>query len=237
MVQKSFIVIALTSAAFVASVNTCDAFYPRVRISCQPAYYQRVYYGPIYYRPAYSQPSCCQPCCVSAGSVPVSGNLASSSSSAEPATGAAAGANGATSAGNSEADDKMLKEITDFLEYKGQELEEFKEAWKNMDAPARKKLHDSIQLPAEETATTAQFVVTLPADASLTINGYKTISTSEHRVFESQRLPSGDHAFTFVAEIVRNGQTLRLSRTIQSRAGQVTQLDLAFPNSMTVASR
>ena len=80
---------------------------------------------------------------------------------------------------------------------------------------------------APETGA-ATIVVSLPADAKLTIDGQATTSTSEHRVFVSPSLPAGqEYHYTLQAEVVVDGKPVTLSKTIAVRAGEQSQVTLA----------
>ena len=80
---------------------------------------------------------------------------------------------------------------------------------------------------APETGA-ATIVVTLPADAKLTIDGQATTSTSEHRVFVTPSLPAGhEYHYTLQAEVVVDGRPVTLSKSIVVRAGEQAQVTLA----------
>jgi uncharacterized protein (TIGR03000 family) len=79
-------------------------------------------------------------------------------------------------------------------------------------------------------AVPATLVVTLPADAKLTIDDAATTSTSAIRVFTSPDLPRGkEFYYTVKADIVRNGQTITVKKQVLVRAGQETRVALKFP--------
>jgi uncharacterized protein (TIGR03000 family) len=87
------------------------------------------------------------------------------------------------------------------------------------------------------TQAPATIVVSLPADARLTIDDRPTTSKSELRTFVSPALPVGnDYSYTLKAEIVRDGQTLTATKQVSVRAGQESRVALEFPASR-VASR
>ncbi|MFO0966706.1 MAG: TIGR03000 domain-containing protein [Gemmataceae bacterium] len=82
----------------------------------------------------------------------------------------------------------------------------------------------------------ATIVVSLPADATLTINGQATTSASGTRVFEAIGLANGfDYVYTFEANVVRDGRTERISQNVVVRAGQETRVTMELPTG--VASR
>jgi uncharacterized protein (TIGR03000 family) len=76
----------------------------------------------------------------------------------------------------------------------------------------------------------ATILVSLPAEAKLTVDGAATQSTSSTRTFASPALePGRDYYYTLKAEIVRDGQTVSTSRRVAVRAGEQTRVTLKFP--------
>ena len=75
--------------------------------------------------------------------------------------------------------------------------------------------------------------MTLPADAKLTIDGQPTVSTSESRVFVSPSLTPG-RTFHYVlkATVVRDGKTDTVTKTVAVRAGEVTRIQIEFPQAV-----
>jgi uncharacterized protein (TIGR03000 family) len=93
---------------------------------------------------------------------------------------------------------------------------------------APKKTQEEVSAPAAAT-----IVVSLPADAKLTVDGTPTTSTSNRRTLFTPPLARGSaYVYTLRAEV--NGQTQ--SQDVQVRAGQVTQAQFTFPAS-SVAGR
>lgn len=83
----------------------------------------------------------------------------------------------------------------------------------------------------------ATIVVSLPADARLFIDGTSTTSTSNRRVFTTPQLAPGTiFQYTLQAEVVRDGQTVHLTRTVPVQAYQTTQVNLDLA-SFTLAAR
>jgi uncharacterized protein (TIGR03000 family) len=81
-------------------------------------------------------------------------------------------------------------------------------------------------------ANTARVIVSLPADAKLTINGQATKSTSAKRVFESPTLEKGKtYSYTFKATVVRDGRTVSAERKIQLKAGERKPVSFDFETS------
>lgn len=80
---------------------------------------------------------------------------------------------------------------------------------------------------APEKGAPAVLHVLLPADATLTIDGEKTTSTSADRHFETPALEPGKvYLCTLKAEFVRSGATVRLERKVRVRAGMQTDVIL-----------
>jgi len=76
----------------------------------------------------------------------------------------------------------------------------------------------------------ATIVVSLPADAKLTIDDEATTSTSDHRVFVSPNLPSGqEFHYTLKAEIKVDGKAQVVSQIVTVRAGEQTSVQLSAP--------
>ncbi|MFP6751735.1 MAG: TIGR03000 domain-containing protein [Pirellulaceae bacterium] len=94
------------------------------------------------------------------------------------------------------------------------------------DAPAEPEDPDD---PAEagDTEESVSFDLHVPAEARVTINGYTTRQPGAHRHFMS-RVPAGSAAqrFTIQAELVRDGQHIRQTRTLSLRPGESTSLSL-----------
>ena len=83
----------------------------------------------------------------------------------------------------------------------------------------------------------ATITVSLPADASLTVDEMPTASTSATRVFVSPELPR-DKTFyyTLKGDIIRDGQKITASKRVLVKAGEDTQVLLDFPTTR-VASK
>ncbi|HEY8503306.1 MAG TPA: TIGR03000 domain-containing protein [Gemmataceae bacterium] len=81
---------------------------------------------------------------------------------------------------------------------------------------------DSASAPAPATIS-----VTLPADATLTIDGAPTQSTSGVRTFTTPALEPGQvYHYTLRAEVEREGKTLTASERVEVRAGATTRVEL-----------
>jgi len=73
----------------------------------------------------------------------------------------------------------------------------------------------------------ASIVVTLPADAKLTIDDRLTTSKSGLRKFATPQLPAGKKfQYTLKSEVMRDGVNQVVTRQITVRAGEETQVDL-----------
>ncbi len=82
----------------------------------------------------------------------------------------------------------------------------------------------------------ATIVVSLPADAKLTIDGEATTSTSAQRVFVSPNLPMGkEFHYTLKAEIKVNGKPTVVTERVAVKAGEESRITLSAPTG--VASR
>jgi uncharacterized protein (TIGR03000 family) len=89
---------------------------------------------------------------------------------------------------------------------------------------------DTSKPPQALAPTPARVIVQLPADAKLTIDGAPTKSTSERRVFSSPALePGRTYSYNFEATIVRDGQPVTTRERVLVRAGEVTRVNLTFP--------
>jgi uncharacterized protein (TIGR03000 family) len=77
----------------------------------------------------------------------------------------------------------------------------------------------------------------LPADAKLTVDGVATVQTSAVRVFITPALQEGrEYTYNLKAQIVRDGQTVEIAKTVKVIAGG--EHDVNFATEATnVASR
>jgi uncharacterized protein (TIGR03000 family) len=82
----------------------------------------------------------------------------------------------------------------------------------------------------DETSTSATIVVNLPAEATLTIDGAATRSTSDKRVFTSPELtPGKKYYYQFKAEVIRDGKTVLVEQKVPVIAGQTKEISLTMP--------
>jgi uncharacterized protein (TIGR03000 family) len=76
----------------------------------------------------------------------------------------------------------------------------------------------------------ATILVSLPADAKLTIEGQPTTSTSGDRSLISPPLePGKTYFYSMKAELDRKGQKVTTSQNVEVHAGQVSRVSLNFP--------
>jgi len=84
-------------------------------------------------------------------------------------------------------------------------------------------------------AAPATLIVSLPAEAKLTVDGATTTSTGATRVFVSPTLNAGkEYHYDLQAEILRNGKTVSASKRVTVRAGQETPVQIEMPTDSVV---
>jgi uncharacterized protein (TIGR03000 family) len=108
-------------------------------------------------------------------------------------------------------------------------LKEAQARWKKADAAGKRALLKQAKenLKGSETAAPATLVVTLPADARLTIAGAPTTSTSSTRVFVSPTLQPGKaYRYTLEASFVQDGKPVVVKKSVRVRAGRQTEVAL-----------
>jgi uncharacterized protein (TIGR03000 family) len=80
-----------------------------------------------------------------------------------------------------------------------------------------------------QLAAPATILVSLPAEAKLTIDGAATQSTAATRVFASPELqPGNEYYYTLRAELVRDGQTVVSTKRVAVKAGDETSVSFDF---------
>jgi uncharacterized protein (TIGR03000 family) len=83
---------------------------------------------------------------------------------------------------------------------------------------------------AQAAGTEATLIVNLPADATLTIDGEETTSTSAQRVFVTPALEEGKvYEYTLKAKVERNGKVQVATAKVTIRPGQTSQVELKLP--------
>ena len=99
-----------------------------------------------------------------------------------------------------------------------------------------------VVVPAKKKMTSgdapAIIRVSLPADATLTVDGTRTTSTSAQRVFVSPPLAENqEFVYTLRAEVVREGRSLAETQRVTVRGGQETNVPFRFSSSAVASSR
>ena len=80
---------------------------------------------------------------------------------------------------------------------------------------------------AAASPNAATVVVTLPADAKLTIDGTATTSTSSERTFETPDLVVGKtYSYTLEATFQKEGKSVVVSKKVTIEAGKTSTIDL-----------
>ena len=83
---------------------------------------------------------------------------------------------------------------------------------------------------AQATGTEATLIVNLPEDATLTIDGENTTSTSAQRVFVTPALEEGkEYEYTLKAKIERDGKVQLATAKVTIRPGEISQVELKVP--------
>jgi uncharacterized protein (TIGR03000 family) len=102
---------------------------------------------------------------------------------------------------------------------------------------SKDKEGDEEETSTEAEAAPARLVVTLPADATLKVDGAATRSTGAERTFVTPALPAGKAlAYTLQVEGKgKDGKAVSWEQKATVRAGQTTRITLKAPT--TVASR
>ncbi len=86
-----------------------------------------------------------------------------------------------------------------------------------------------------EAPAPAKIIVSLPADARLTIDGAVTTSVSDRRIFQSPELPLGKtFSYTLKAEYNQDGKPVVVTKNVTIQAGAEVNVTLAAPTSVVV---
>jgi len=97
---------------------------------------------------------------------------------------------------------------------------------------------ETIPPPKGGVSTPATLVVTLPVDATLSVDGYVTTSTSGTRVLVTPALEAGsEYTYSLTASVVRDGQTVTQTQRIAVRPGEQTAVPFSFAPSSQAVSR
>jgi uncharacterized protein (TIGR03000 family) len=89
-------------------------------------------------------------------------------------------------------------------------------------------------MPQASLQVPATIVVTLPADARLSIEDEPTRATTGERVFVSPPLePGKTYTYKLKAEVDRNGEKKTTTQNVEVRAGETSRVAVDFPNPET----
>lgn len=98
------------------------------------------------------------------------------------------------------------------------------------------KTKEKDKKPVGSVVRPATILVTLPADAKLTIDGNSTTQASDRRTFTTPALDvNSEYVYNLRAEVVREGRTVVETQTVTVRGGLTTTVPFSF--STSVASR
>jgi uncharacterized protein (TIGR03000 family) len=85
--------------------------------------------------------------------------------------------------------------------------------------------------PEANPANEARLVVHLPPQARLTIDDYPTMSRTDTRVFNTPPLqPDKTYTYTLRAELNRDGRFIRTTKTVEVKAGELSEVTIRFGN-------
>lgn len=99
-------------------------------------------------------------------------------------------------------------------------------------------MKDGKKIDMGSLAAPATLIVNLPADATLKVDDYQTVSKSETRVFTTPELaPGKDFVYTLKAEVIRDGKPVVVEQVVKVRAGETTPITLNLGAATGVASR
>jgi uncharacterized protein (TIGR03000 family) len=100
-----------------------------------------------------------------------------------------------------------------------------------------KKPAEGEKKPMGMSNAPATILVSLPAEAQLTVDDHVTTSTSATRRFVSPALPRGqEFHYTLTAKITRDGKPVTTSKQVSVRAGEESRVTFEFPTA-TVAAK
>jgi len=120
------------------------------------------------------------------------------------------------------------------------EYADFRGKWLKMTHPDRKKMMGKGKKGGGEgeISTRARLVVTLPADAKLTVDESGTQADGTRREFISPTLtPNRSYSYTLKAEFVRGGKTVTVTKKATVTAGKETLVSFDDAPDRTVASK
>ncbi len=88
----------------------------------------------------------------------------------------------------------------------------------------------------QASSNEATLIVNLPKDATLTIDGEATTSTSAQRVFVTPALEEGkEYEYTLKAKVERDGKVQVATAKVTIRPGQTSQVELKMPTAGVAA--
>src|SRR5947209_2685352 len=83
------------------------------------------------------------------------------------------------------------------------------------------------KMPEKVKPTSATIEVSLPADATLTVDGKATQATGAARTFATPELAEGQvFYYTFTATVFREGKALTTTEQVAVKAGETTAVSL-----------
>jgi uncharacterized protein (TIGR03000 family) len=91
---------------------------------------------------------------------------------------------------------------------------------------------------ASVEAAPATILVSLPANATLTVDGTATTGNSNSRLLVSPNLNQGvEYTYTLQAQVVRDGQTLQQTQRVAVRAGEQSRVNFEFAGTGVASNR
>jgi len=97
--------------------------------------------------------------------------------------------------------------------------------------------YDYVPVMAQASEAPATLVVSLPAEAKLSIDDQATVSTSAVRTFATPALAAGmEYYYTLKAEVIRDGKTVTSTQRVVVHAGQTSRVTLDIPTAAGVVS-
>jgi len=99
-------------------------------------------------------------------------------------------------------------------------------------------VYATVQATPAPTQAPATLTVTLPEDAKLMIDNTPTKATSGTRSFVTPPLTSGrTYTYTLTAEVVRGGETKKISQEVIVKAGEESKAVINLPALQTAQVR
>jgi uncharacterized protein (TIGR03000 family) len=125
-------------------------------------------------------------------------------------------------------EETMLKEMMD-AEKSETEKKKLEEEFRKDTRAGRKATYEVYKKnKSSRDDSTAMIIVTVPANATVKIDGQSTTSTSTIRRFQSPSLTTGkSYSYTFEAEYVQDGTPVKVAKKVSFTAGSGVRLDLS----------